>query len=194
MNKPVQQTDEQVKKYYQELLADKSLKVATFAGGCFWCIEAPLQATPGVKEAITGYAGGKEENPSYWQVVNHETSHREAAQVFYDPQKVAYEDLLRIFWRQIDPTDDEGQFADRGEQYRTAIFYHNAAQKKAAEESKAELEKSAKFKKPIVTEILPLTSFYPAEAYHQDFYEHSAMRYQAYKHGSGRAAFIKANN
>jgi peptide methionine sulfoxide reductase msrA/msrB len=175
----------------ETLNADETLKTATFAGGCFWCMEQPIEAVEGVHEVVSGYTGGHVENPTYQQVISGTTGHREAVQITYDPQKITYEQLLDIFWRQIDPTDAGGQFADRGEQYKTAIFYHNEAQKSLAEESKRRLEASGKFEKPIATEILPATAFYVAEDYHQDYYKNYPYNYDSYKWGSGRAPFLK---
>ena len=179
---------------YAELSARTDLTRATFAGGCFWCMEGPFETVPGVVEAFAGYAGGAEIEPSYEQVALGDTGHREAVQVFYDPQEVSYEKLLDTYWRQIDPTDAGGQFADRGAQYTTAIFYHTAVQKRAAEQSKKALAESGQFDKPIATEVLPFTTFYPAEAYHQDYYKNNAARYERYAEGSGRKDFIKKNS
>ena len=167
------------------------LEVATFAGGCFWCIEAPFQETKGVTSAISGYSGGKEENPTYEEVTSGKTGHLEAVEIIYDTSKISYEELLDIYWRQIDPTDDGGQFADRGAQYKTAIFYHNEEQKKSAEKSKKELNDSGKFDKPIVTKIIPFLNFYMAEEYHQDYYKKRIFQYKAYKKGSGRTDYIE---
>lgn len=164
---------------------------ATFAGGCFWCVEADFEKVEGVKEVISGYTGGDKAAPGYEAVSAGNTGHLEAVQVIYDPQKVSYETLLDIFWRHVDPTDPGGQFVDRGSQYRTAIFYHNEEQKRVAEKSKAELERSGPFSKPIVTEILPLTEFYRAEDYHQDYYENHALRYKLYRWKSGRDQFLE---
>jgi len=175
-----------MKKEEKQTIDYENLQIATFAGGCFWCLEAALQEMDGVAEAITGYTGGELENPTYEQVSTGTTGHYEAAQVKFDPKILAYQDLLDRFWRQIDPTDDGGQFTDRGPQYRTAIFYHNEEQKKLAEQSKADLEKSGRFDKPIVTQILPATAFYPAEDYHQDYYKKSRIKYQIYKKSSGK--------
>ncbi len=170
---------------------DKNLAVATFAGGCFWCMEPPFQQLDGVIDVVAGFTGGSEKNPSYKDVVNGRTGHRESAQVTYDPSVVSYEKLLYTYWRNIDPTDKYGQFADRGDHYKTAIFYHNEEQKRLAEESKRELEESGKFDDPIVTEVLPVTEFYKAEDYHQDYYKKNPLHYNAYKVGSGRDGFIK---
>jgi peptide methionine sulfoxide reductase msrA/msrB len=163
---------------------------ATFAGGCFWCIESAFDGLEGVKEAVSGYTGGIIENPTYQKVCTGKTGHYEAVQVTFDTNKVKYKDLIDIFWQQIDPTDPDGQFADKGSQYRTAIFYHNEEQKKIAEESKETLEKSGKFDRPIVTEIKEAFGFYPAEDYHQDYYKKCPVRYQNYKVGSGRESFL----
>ena len=168
-----------------------SLSKATFAGGCFWCVEADFEKLPGVVEVISGYAGGPEENPTYRDVASGRTGHAEAIEVRYDASKVSYEKLLDVFWRHIDPTDARGQFVDRGLQYRTAIFYDGGGQKKLAEKSKQALEESGRFDKPIVTEIVERTNFYEAEDYHQDYYKKSPVRYKAYRMGSGRDRFIK---
>ncbi len=167
------------------------LEKATFAGGCFWCIESVFDETEGVKEAVSGYTGGKTKNPTYYEVSSGKTGHYEAVQVTFDSNKISYKDLIEIFWKQIDPTDLGGQFADRGSQYKTAIFYYNEKQKKIAEESKKAMEKSGKFNKPIVTEIKEASEFYPAEDYHQDYYKTCPLRYQNYKIGSGRESFLK---
>ena len=163
---------------------------ATFAGGCFWCMEPSFEKMEGVVDVVAGYTGGVEEDPNYEQVSTGETSHREAVRVTYDPGKVSYADLLNVFWRQIDPTDPDGQFVDRGPQYRTAIFYYDEEQKKLAEGSRAALAHSGKFKKPIVTDILPAGEFYSAEEDHQDFYKTNTEQYEAYKYRSGREPFL----
>jgi peptide methionine sulfoxide reductase msrA/msrB len=165
--------------------------VATFAGGCFWCSEYTFEGVEGVVEVVSGYTGGDVENPTYEQVCSGQTGHYEAVQVYYDSEDVTFKELLDVYWRHINPTDPYGQFADRGSQYRTAIFYHNEEQKRIAEESKKELDESGKFDKPIVTEILPLTKFYPAEEYHQDYYKKQPERFNAYKKLSGREQFIQ---
>jgi len=162
---------------------------ATFAGGCFWCMEPPFEHVPGVEKVVSGYAGGPEPNPTYEQVSSGTTGHVEAVQITYDPARVTYERLLDIFWREIDPTDDGGQFVDRGPQYRTVVFVHDDAQRTAAETSKAALAASGRIKAPIVTRIVPFTTFYPAEEYHQNFDEKSPVRYRSYKSGSGREQF-----
>jgi methionine-S-sulfoxide reductase len=167
------------------------LEKATFAGGCFWCIESAFDETEGVKEAVSGYTGGKTKNPTYPEVCSGKTGHYEAVQVTFDSNKITYKELVEIFWQQIDPTDPTGQFADKGSQYKTAIFYHNDEQKKIAEESKKKLEESGKFDKPIVTEIKEAKEFYPAEEYHQDYYKMCPIKYQNYKVGSGREPFLK---
>ena len=164
---------------------------ATFAGGCFWCMQPPFQQIEGVIEAVAGYAGGTQENPSYEQVTSGTTGHLESVQVTYNPEKVSYEKLLDVFWTQIDPTDQEGQFADKGSQYRTAIFYHDEEQKRVAVASKKKLDDSGKFKKPVATEIRPYTTFYPAEEYHQNYAKKKPREYQLYKTYSGREAFIE---
>ena len=165
------------------------LEKATFAGGCFWCIEDAFRSLKGVVEALSGYTGGHKENPTYEEVCSGSTGHYEAVQVSFDPSKISYEELLKRFWNQIDPTDQEGQFADRGSQYRTAIFYHSDEQRKKAEESKKNLQK--KFGKPIATSIIKAGKFYKAEEYHQDYSEKNPSHYNAYKEGSGRACYIK---
>ncbi len=167
-----------------------NLKVATLAGGCFWCLEADLEKVPGVVKVISGYTGGQKENPTYEEVSTGKTGHYEAVQVYYDPARVGYEQILDTFWRHVDPTDAGGQFVDRGPQYRTAIFYHDEEQKRIAEESKKALEKSGKFKKPLVTPIVKFSKFYEAEDYHQDYYKKSPFRYQFYRSGSGRDRFL----
>jgi peptide methionine sulfoxide reductase msrA/msrB len=162
---------------------------ATFAGGCFWCIEAAFDKTNGVKEAISGYTGGHKENPTYEEVSTGKTGHLEAVQVIYDPSRISYETLLDIFWQQIDPTDSTGQFVDKGSQYRTAIFYHNDEQRRIAEESKRSLESSGRYDRPIVTEIRPAVTFYRAEEYHQDYYRKDESRYEFYRSRSGREQY-----
>jgi peptide methionine sulfoxide reductase msrA/msrB len=169
----------------------EGLEYATFAGGCFWCMEPPFQNLDGVDEVIVGYTGGETENPSYEEVSSGKTGHYEAIQVRYDPERITYPELLEVYWRQIDPTDPGGQFVDRGTQYRTAIFYHNQRQKELAEESKLKLEESGRYDKPIVTEILPYKEFYPAEDYHQDYYQKNPARYEVYKQNSGREDYLK---
>lgn len=170
---------------------DEKYEKATFAGGCFWCMESAFEKVDGVVEVISGYTGGKAVDPSYEEVSSGTTGHYEAVQVIYDPEKISYENILNVFWRQIDPTDSGGQFADRGSQYRSAIFYHDEAQKASAQESKEELEQSGVFGGAIVTEIIPAGEFYPAEEYHQDYYIKNPVRYNLYTQGSGRKNFLK---
>jgi peptide methionine sulfoxide reductase msrA/msrB len=169
----------------------EDLEKATFAGGCFWCLEPPFEKLDGVKAVVPGYTGGEKENPTYEEVSSGTTGHAEAVEVFYDPSKITYSELLDVFWRQIDPTDEGGQFADRGSQYRTAIFYHSDEQKRQAEQSKEELRKSGRFQKPIVTEILPAGLFYRAEDYHQDYYKKKPIWYKLYRFGSGRDRYLE---
>jgi len=165
-------------------------EVAILAGGCFWCMEHPFEDLPGVTQAISGYTGGKKKNPSYKQVASGQTSHLEAVQIHFDPEKISYADILEVFWRNINPTDNGGQFVDRGNQYRTGIFYTNKEQKKIAEKSKNKLIKSGRFQKKIVTPIIEATLFYKAEEYHQDFFKKSYIRYKIYRAGSGRDEYI----
>lgn len=167
------------------------MEKATFAGGCFWCMVSPFDELPGIEKIVSGYTGGHKENPTYEEVCSNTTGHYEAVQITFDPEIFPYEKLVELFWQQIDPTDDGGQFFDRGESYRTAIFYHNEKQKEIAMKSKKQLEQSGRFSKPIVTQILPATTFYQAEEYHQDFYKKNPFRYQTYRKGSGRDEFIK---
>jgi len=169
----------------------EELDVATFAGGCFWCMEAAFEAREGVFEAISGYTGGDLEDPTYEQVSSGRTGHLEAVQVYYDSGKVSYEELLDVFWRSIDPTDDGGQFADRGPHYGTAVFYHDDGQRLSAEKSKRELESTGIFDKPIVTEIRPYEAFYKAEEYHQDYFKKNVLRYKSYERLSGRQGFLE---
>lgn len=164
---------------------------ATFAGGCFWCVESDFEKVDGVLEVISGYAGGTLENPTYEEVSTGGTGHLEVIQVVYDPARVTYTQLLEVLWRHIDPTDPGGSFVDRGSQYRSAIFYQDEEQKRLAEESKAALDRSGQFKKPVVTEILPLNKFYPAEEYHQDYYKNNPIRYKLYRYRSGRDQFLE---
>lgn len=168
-----------------------NLAQATFAGGCFWCMESPFEELQGVKEVYSGYTGGHQENPTYQEVSRGNTGHVEAIQILYDPKLTTYQELLEVFWRNVDPTDEGGQFVDRGSQYETAIFYHNEEQKEQAEESKQRLEASGRFNKPIVTPIRPYEKFYMAEDYHQNFYKTNPAHYQSYSQNSGRKQFIK---
>lgn len=164
---------------------------AVFAGGCFWCTESDFEKLDGVSEVISGYTGGEVDNPSYQQVSAGGTGHVEAVRVTYDPAQLSYDNLLTWFWQHVDPTDPDGQFVDRGQQYRSVIFYQDDEQKKQAQASKAKLGKSGRFDKPIVTEILPLKTFYPAETYHQDYYKNHAIKYKFYRFNSGRDQFLK---
>jgi peptide-methionine (S)-S-oxide reductase len=164
---------------------------ATFAGGCFWCVEADFDKVPGVKSTTSGYAGGHVPNPSYAQVSAKGTGHAEAVEIVFDPAVVSYERLLEIYWRSIDPTTKDRQFCDAGSPYRTAIFVHDARQLEAARASLAALEKSKPFPEPIVTQIVPAGPFFPAESYHQDYYQKNPLRYQYYRSGCGRDARLK---
>ncbi len=176
-----------------ELSQHGSTETATFAGGCFWCMVHPFDSYDGVLHVVSGYTGGQTENPTYEEVCSHTTGHREAVQVVFNPQIISYRQLLDIFWQQIDPTDAGGQFFDRGSSYQTAIYYHSEEQRREAEESRDELERSGRFDKPIVTEILPAKPFYPAEGYHQDFYRTNPSHYTRYRQASGRDQFIAAH-
>jgi peptide methionine sulfoxide reductase msrA/msrB len=175
----------------QNSIAEAKLEKATFAGGCFWCMEPVFEFQEGVTDVQAGYMGGTTDNPTYRDVSSGKTGHREVVQVTYDPSKTPYSVLLDIFWKQIDPTDKNGQFADKGSQYKTAIFYHTKEQKELAEKSKEELEKSKIFKKPIVTEIIPASTFWKAEEYHQNYYRKNREKYNRYKKASGRESFLK---
>jgi peptide methionine sulfoxide reductase msrA/msrB len=168
--------------FIQSAYAEK----ATFAGGCFWCIESVLEKVDGVKSVVCGYMGGKKEDATYKKVSSGSTDHYEVVQVDYDPKKVSYNVLLQAYWDEIDPTQSDGQYVDVGHQYKTVIFYHNQEQKILAEKSKASLAASGKYKKPIVTEIKKSQTFYKAEAYHQDYYKKNPIRYKMYRMGSGR--------
>ena len=173
------------------LVEQEGLERATFAGGCFWCMEPPFEKLEGVHAVVSGYTGGPEVDPAYEQVSSGRTGHREAVVVLYDPEEIGYRMLLHVFWRQIDPTDSGGQFADRGSQYETGIFYHDAEQRRLAEESKRKLAASGRFDEPIVTPILPAEDFYPAEEYHQDYYKKNPSHYKRYRRGSGREGFLE---
>jgi peptide-methionine (S)-S-oxide reductase len=168
--------------------ADAKRERATFAGGCFWCMEPPFDELPGVVSTTSGYAGGQKLDPTYEEVSAGVTGHAEVVQVLYDPSKISYERLLDVFWRNIDPTTADRQFCDVGSQYRPAIFYHDETQKRLAEESKRKIEASGQIGKPIVAQIVPLTKFYPAEDYHQDFYKKDPVRYKSYRYGCRRDA------
>ena len=171
-----------------EIMAEEK---ATFSGGCFWCMEAPFEELHGVSNVISGYTGGNKEDPSYEEVSSGSTKHLEAVQITFDPKQVSYDKLLQVFWRQVDPTDNGGQFVDRGKHYATAIFYHNEKQRVAAEGSKKELQESGRFTKPVVTPIIEAKPFYPAEEYHQDYHSENSLRYKLYRYNSGRDQFLE---
>ncbi len=164
---------------------------ATFAGGCFWCMVHPFESYDGVISVISGYTGGHIEDPTYEEVCSGKTGHLEAVEITFDPEKIGFDKLLDIFWRQINPTDAGGQFVDRGEQYASAIFYHSPEQKALAESSLKALEASKRFKNPIVTAIRPAETFYPAENYHQDYHKTNTHRYRMYRMHSGRDMFLE---
>jgi peptide methionine sulfoxide reductase msrA/msrB len=170
--------------------ASAETKIATFAGGCFWCLEKPFESLDGVSAVISGYAGGHLKNPTYRQVASGESGHLEVVQVHYDPAVISYHKLVDTFWRQIDPTDAGGSFVDRGEQYSSAIFYHDDEQKAIAEQALANLKEMKVFEKEIATKIRKLDIFYEAEEYHQDYYKKNKLRYTYYRHRSGRDQFI----
>lgn len=173
------------------LSAQGTQETATFAGGCFWCMEQAFKEMNGVIAVTSGYTGGSAVNPSYEEVLRGTTGHREAIEIVFDPTRISFADLLDVFWKSIDPTDKNGQFADKGSQYKTAIYYHSDEQKKLAEASKQALQDLKMFKNPIAVDILPAQKFYPAESYHQDYYKKNPAQYAAYKKGSGREDFIK---
>ena len=164
---------------------------ATFAGGCFWCMEGPFEKLPGVKSVTSGYTGGQKKDPTYQEVSAGTTGHAEAVQILYDPAQVSYERLLEVFWHNIDPLQPNAQFCDHGSQYRSAIYVHDDAQRQAAEASKAALQSSGKLRGSIVTEIVPASIFYPAEEYHQDYYKKNPVRYHTYRMGCGRDRRLK---
>lgn len=172
---------------------EQNSELATFAGGCFWCMVSPFEQMPGILKVVSGYTGGHQANPTYEEVCSDKTGHAEAVQITYNPDIFPYQKLLDIYWQQIDPTDLGGQFHDRGSSYRTAIFYHNEQQRAAAEASKQALQGSGRFTKPIVTEIVPASAFYPAEEYHQDYHKKNTYRYKLYRKGSGRDQFIESH-
>lgn len=172
-------------------IINKSYETITLAGGCFWCTEAYFQEQEGIIDAVSGYAGGEESNASYLSVAEGTTKHREAVQITYDPSVISTEKVLDIYWSHIDPTNTEGQFADKGFQYTTAIFYHNEEQEIAARDAKIRLDESGVFSEPVATEILPFTTFFKAEEYHQDYYKKASDHYERYKKGSGRAGFVE---
>ncbi|HEU5047908.1 MAG TPA: peptide-methionine (S)-S-oxide reductase MsrA [Rickettsiales bacterium] len=167
----------------------ETVKQATFAGGCFWCMQGEFQQIPGVSKVVAGYTGGHTKNPTYEQVSEGDTGHFEAIEVTYDPQKVSYQKLLDVFWENVDPLDEYGQFCDKGSQYRAGIFYHDSEQQSLAEHSKEKVK--AMFKQPVATIIGPASEFYPAEDYHQDFYIKNRTRYKQYRTGCGRDARLK---
>jgi peptide methionine sulfoxide reductase msrA/msrB len=166
-------------------------RTAVFAGGCFWCIQPAFDKAKGVIKTVVGYCGGTEQNPTYELVSSEKTAYRESIQITYDPTKISYDQLLDIYWRQIDPTQADGQFTDIGPSYRAAIFYGNDEEKKIAEASREKLARSRKFSKPIVTDILPAMKFYPAEAYHQKYYQQNPEHFEVFEEGSGRVSFKK---
>ncbi|MGE5238863.1 MAG: peptide-methionine (S)-S-oxide reductase MsrA [Chloroflexota bacterium] len=168
-----------------------ALQKATFAGGCFWCMQPPYDKLEGVVSTRVGYTGGRTTNPTYEEVCSGATGHAEAVEILYDPSRISYPTLLEVFWQNIDPVAVNRQFADRGTQYRTAVFYHNEEQKRLAIESKESLAKSGKFAGPIATEIVPASEFYSGEEYHQGYYRKNPAHYNLYKFGSGREAFLK---
>jgi peptide-methionine (S)-S-oxide reductase len=167
-------------------IADSSTELATFAGGCFWCMEPPFDKLDGVISTTSGYTGGHQSNPTYKQVSAGSTGHTEAIQIEYDPEKISYQELLSVFWKNIDPTTADRQFCDHGSQYRSGIFYHDAKQKNAAEQSLKELEQNKPFAEPVVTEITAASTFYPAEDYHQNYYQKNPLRYKYYRYACGR--------
>ena len=172
-------------------IIDSERQVATLGGGCFWCMEGAFEGLEGVTNVISGYTGGVEKHPTYNEVAHGTTGHTEAVQITFNPALITYEDLLDTYWKNIDPTDSRGQFADRGPQYRPGIFYHNEAQKKAAHVSKSAIADSGRFQQSIVVEITAYTSFYPAKNDHQDYYRKNPEHYKAYKKGSGRTGFLE---
>ncbi len=181
-----------VKKMFKEKGVDiEKLEVSTFAGGCFWCTESDFEKVPGVIDAVSGYTGGNTKNPTYQQVSSGGTGHTEAVQVYYDPEKVTYKELVEDFWHHMDPTDAQGQFVDRGSQYRPEIFYHDEEQRQIATQSRKNLQESGRFEKPIATEITAFKTFYVAEEYHQDYYKKNPLRYKFYRFNSGRDQFLQ---
>jgi methionine-S-sulfoxide reductase len=173
--------------------APAKVKTAVLAGGCFWCIQPAFDKAPGVLKTVVGYCGGNEPKPTYELVTSEKTKYRESIEITYDPARISFSQLLDIYWRQINPTQGDGQFTDIGPSYRAAIFYAGNEEKKIAEESKEKLAKSTTFNKPIVTEILPATRFWPAEDYHQQYYRKNPEHFDAFEVGSGRASFEKEN-
>jgi peptide-methionine (S)-S-oxide reductase len=174
-----------------KVLAASGLEKATFAGGCFWCMQHPFDELDGVVSTVPGYTGGRKENPTYKEVSSGGTGHAEAVEILYDPKKISYEKLLGVFWRNVDPTAADHQFCDYGDPYRSEIFHHNDDQKRLAEQSRAAIERSKPFKEPIVTKITPASAFYRAEEYHQDYYKKNPIRYKFYRHNCGRDQWLK---
>ncbi len=170
---------------------EQQLDVATFAGGCFWCMQPPFDELDGVDSTVVGYTGGDMEEPTYEQVSSGQTDHVEAVEIRFDADRISYGELLEVFWRSIDPTDDGGQFADRGDHYRTFLFYHDDDQKQAARDSRQTLDEQGPFDDPVVTEIEPASTFWIAEDYHQEYYRKNPEHYQQYYEGSGRAGFLR---
>ena len=166
-------------------------EVATFAGGCFWCMEPPYDEIPGVISTTSGYIGGQKKNPTYEEVSSGRTGHTEAVQIVYDPKKVSYQKLLDVFWPNIDPTTPNAQFCDHGSQYRSGIFYHNEEQMRLATASRDQIERTKRFREPIVTEVTKASTFYPAEEYHQDYYKKNPLRYKFYRANCGRDARLE---
>jgi methionine-S-sulfoxide reductase len=175
----------------RSIMSKKNYDKATFAGGCFWCMQPPYDDLPGVISTTVGYTGGTTVDPTYEEVSSGSTGHLEVVEIIFDTTKISYTRLLQVFWRNIDPTDSAGQFVDQGSQYRTAIFYHDEKQKELAIKSKLELESSGKFNRPIATRITAAGIFYPAEEYHQQFYKNHPLRYNGYKAASGRSGYLK---
>ena len=169
----------------------KNYSKATLAGGCFWCMETPFEKVNGVYEVVSGYSGGDEASPSYKEVASGKTGHRESVTIYFDPKVISYEKILEIFWKQINPTDNGGQFVDRGFQYSTAIYYHDKEQLKIAKKSKEALNKSKRYKSPVITPIEKFKSFYEAEEYHQDYYRKNPIRYKYYRWNSGRDQYLE---
>lgn len=166
---------------------------ATLAGGCFWCMVKPFTSYPGIEDVVSGYSGGHIENPTYEQVCTNQTGHREAVQITYNPDITSFENILDVYFKTFDPTDNKGQFFDRDESYEPAIFYHDIAQKKAAELKIQQLNEQGIFKKPVITPIIEYKNFYPAETYHQDYYKKNPQHYERYQQGSGRKGFIESH-
>ena len=171
-------------------MGDTKLQKATFAGGCFWCMEPFLERIKGVKKVTVGYTGGHTKNPTYEEVSSGQTGHAEAVELLFDPSEASYEKIMNVFWHNIDPTAVNSQFVDHGTQYRSAVFYHDDEQKRIAEEGKKQITDSGRFDKPIATEIVPASPFYPAEEYHQAYYKKNPMRYKMYHDNSGRDEFL----